>query len=148
MFVLKTPTALWTAYSAYTFDYRVAEALVDAPQVVCVRGDIPHGSNQGLLQRVLAAARCVRQLGTRWDDIFPVLCVVLEQNDCTIAQIHINPLRRAQCDMLARAISNNTSLKGIHITAVGSRSAARVMINNLIRSPMNTGRVGEINFRF
>jgi hypothetical protein len=109
-------------------------------------GHIPVGSNCALLQDLLGSTREIAQIGN-WDDILPVLCAALEEEDSVITRLYIWPMQRAQCNILARAISNNASLDVISITGC-DRSAASTMISNLKSSPMNTGRVGEIHFRF
>ncbi len=113
---------------------------------IALCGHIPAGSNCALLQDLLKSTREISQIGN-WDDILPVLCAALEEEDSVITRLRICPMRRAQCNILARAISNNASLEVISIIG-GDRSAARTMISNLKSSPMNTGRVGEIHFRF
>jgi hypothetical protein len=124
----------------------VAEVRGRYKRQIALGGHIPAGSNCALLQDLLGSTREITQLGN-WDDILPVLCAALEEEDSVIARLRIRPMRRAQCNILARAISSNASLDEIFITGC-DRSAASTMIFDLKSSPMNTGRMGEINFHF
>lgn len=132
--------------TAAQFDACVSGIVEEKTARIEVGGVIPPESNRDLLRDALAGATSVVQLGDHFGEIVPVLCSALEQPGCVIAEVHVDSLRAPECDMLARAISNNESLQTLVVYGKGFEglTAANATVELILASRECTPRVRKV----
>jgi hypothetical protein len=104
-----------------------------------------------MLVELMAMAHKVDQIDPlsvkNTDEFISALCCALVREDCAIKDIILEvSLDTWHCDMLAHAISNNTSLKSVTNTDPGYGREADLTIDAIRGSPEGTDRVWKVAY--